>query len=81
MSGLNELNNNLMKIKLSQKQNKLATFIYDTKIGLFRLFNELLKDYKPSLLFECVSIIIQYCQLLYFPFNGYVRIFFKFSLM
>ena len=29
---------------------------------------------KPNLTLECLNILIQYIQLLYFPFNSYVKI-------
>ena len=80
MSGRNDRNKIFMKIKLEQ-ENKFINFLCEIKISFFYLFYELLKEYDPSLIFECVSVILQYLQLMYYPFDGYVRIFFKFSLI
>jgi hypothetical protein len=75
MSGRNDRNKIFMKIKLEQ-ENKFINFLCEIKISFFYLFYELLKEYDPSLIFECVSVILQYLQLMYYPFDGYVRIFF-----
>jgi hypothetical protein len=75
MSGRNDRNKIFMKIKLEQ-ENKFINFLREIKISFFYLFYELLKEYDPSLIFECVSVILQYLQLMYYPFDGYVRIFF-----
>ena len=80
MSGRNDRNKIFMKIKLEQ-ENKFINFLCEIKISFFYLFYELLKEYDPSLIFECVSVILQYLQLMYYPFDGYVRIFYKFSLI
>ena len=80
MSGRNDRNKIFMKIKLEQ-ENKFINFLREIKISFFYLFYELLKEYDPSLIFECVSVILQYLQLMYYPFDGYVRIFYKFSLI
>ena len=75
MSGRNDRNKIFMKIKLEQ-ENKFINFLCEIKISFFYLFYELLKEYDPSLTFECISVILQYLQLMYYPFDGYVRIFF-----
>ena len=75
MSGRNDRNKIFMKIKLEQ-ENKFINFLCEIKISFFYLFYELLKEYDPSLFFECISVILQYLQLMYYPFDGYVRIFF-----
>ncbi len=75
MSGRNDRNKIFMKIKLEQ-ENEFINFLCEIKISFFYLFYELLKEYDPSLIFECVSVILQYLQLMYYPFDGYVRIFF-----
>ena len=75
MSGRNDRNKIFMKIKLEQ-ENKFINFLREIKISFFFFFYELLKEYDPSLIFECVSVILQYLQLMYYPFDGYVRIFF-----
>lgn len=81
MSRGNEFNKNFMKIKFYDEESKFLIFLNEIKISIFFLFYELLKEYDPSLIFECVSVILQYLQLMYYPFDGYVRIFYKFSLI
>ena len=73
MSFKNDISKDFIKLKLNQKENKLILYFKEIKKGLFYLFNELLKDYKPSITFECINIIFQYCQLMYFPLDGYVN--------
>lgn len=83
MSLKNDISKDFMKIKLNQKENKLSSYFNKIKKGLFYLFNELLKDYKPSVTFECINIFFQYFQFMYFPLDEYVKLFFIliFSLM
>ncbi len=77
MSGKNESNKNLMKFQLIEGKNQLTILINKIKISFFYLFNELLKDYKTSIIFECISIILQYSQIMYYPFEEFVRIILK----
>ena len=75
MSGRND-RNKIFFFFLLEQENKFINFLREIKISFFYLFYELLKEYDPSLIFECVSVILQYLQLMYYPFDGYVRIFF-----
>ena len=77
MSGKNESNKNLMKFQLIEGKNQLTILMNKIKISFFYLFNELLKDYKTSIIFECISIILQYSQIMYYPFEEFVRIILK----
>ena len=81
MSFKNDISKDFIKLKLNQKENKLLSYFNEIKKGLFYLFNELLKDYKPSITFECINVIVQYFQLMYFPLDEYVNFFLTFSLM
>ena len=74
MSGKNEFNKNLMKFQLIEGKNQLTILTNKIKISFFYLFNELLKDYKTSIIFECISIILQYSQIMCYPFEEFVRI-------
>ena len=69
----NESNDTLLKIHLSEHESKYVKFKKKIKNTLFNLFFLLLKDNKSNILLECISLIIQYIQLLYFPFDSYVN--------
>ena len=71
-----------MKIHLSEKEGKFMKFQKEFKESLFYMFFVLLKNYKQVLLIECISIILEYLQFLYFPFDSYVNNYLKiYSLM
>ena len=76
-------NKNLfLKIHLSEKESELIKFQKQFKESLFYMFFVLLKNYKQVLLIECISIILEYLQFLYFPFDSYVNNYLKiYSLM
>ena len=66
-----------MKIHLSEKEGKFMKFQKEFKESLFYMFFVLLKNYKQVLLIECISIILEYLQFLYFPFDSYVNNYLK----
>ena len=71
-----------MKIHLSEKESRFMKFQKEFKESLFYMFFVLLKNYKQVLLIECISIILEYLQFLYFPFDSYVNNYLKiYSLM
>jgi hypothetical protein len=69
-----ETNEIFMKIHLSEQESKFAKFQNKVKNILFNMFFILLKDKKSNLLIECLSLLVQYMQILYYPFDGYVKI-------
>jgi len=74
---LEVINKQTLNLQLYQKENKLMKNYNKIKQNIFDLFYELLKYYNPSLNFICISLLLQYFQLMYYPFNDYVRIIFK----
>ena len=68
-----ETKENLLKLELSNSENIYSIYKKKFTNALFNMFFYLLKDMKPNLTLECLNILIQYIQLLYFPFNYYVK--------
>ena len=71
---LHESRENFLKIQLSSSESTFYIYKKKIKNALFNMFFHLLKDIQSNLLLECLNILIQYIQLLYFPFNSYVKI-------
>ena len=69
-------NNLFLNIHLSEKESFLLRIEKQLKEGLFYMFFILLKNYQPTLLMECISIILQYIQFMYFPFDSYVKLYY-----
>ena len=74
---LEDINRQILYIQLFKKESKLLKKYNKLKQNIFDLFYELLKSYNPSLSFVHISLLLQYFQLMYYPFNDYVRIIFK----
>jgi hypothetical protein len=71
---LHESRENFLKIQLSSSESTFYIYKKKIKNALFNMFFHLLKDIQSNLLLECINIVIQYIQLIYFPFNSYVKI-------
>ena len=65
-----------MNIHLSEKESFLIRIEKQLKESLFYMFFTLLKKHQPTLLMECISIILQYIQFMYFPFDSYVKLYY-----
>ncbi len=68
-----ESKENFLKLHLSNSETTFYIYMKKIKHALFNMFFHLLKDIQSNLLLECLNILIQYIQLLYFPFNYYVK--------
>ena len=75
-------NNLFLKIHISEKESLLLKIEKQIKESLFYMFLLLLKNHQTTLLMECISIILQYIQFMYFPFDSYVKLYYlkKYSL-
>jgi len=62
-----------MKINLSENETKIRKFEKKIKNCLFYMFFLFLKDNESNVLLESISIIFQYLQIMYFPFDSYVK--------
>ena len=65
--------NLFLNIHLSEKENRLIRVKKKIKESLYYMYFVLLKNHQQILLTECISIILQYVQFLYFPFDSYVK--------
>ena len=74
---LGDLKKQMLNIRLIEKESKLMKTYNKLKQNIFDLFYELLKYYNPSLNYVCISLFLQYFQLMYYPFSDYVRIIIK----
>ena len=69
-----ETNEIFMKIHLSEQESKFAKFQNKIKNIIFNMFFILLKEKRSTILIECISLLVQYMQILYYPFDWYVKI-------
>jgi len=67
-----ESNEIFMKIHLSEQESTFSKLQNKIKNIIFNMFFILLKDKSSNLLIECISLLVQYLQILYYPFDGYV---------
>lgn len=63
---MNNENNKILKANINKKESKLLKKIEENREGLYELFYLLLKNPLNNLWWECISISIQYSQLLIF---------------
>ena len=63
---MNNENNKILKADINKKESKLLKNIEEGREGLYELFYLLLKNPLNNLWWECISISIQYSQLLIF---------------
>ena len=63
---MNNENNKILKADINKKESKLLKNIEEGREGLYELFYLLLKNPLNNLWWECISISIQYSQLLLF---------------
>ncbi len=66
-------NETFMKIHISESESKFQKFQRQLKNSLFHLIFLLLKDTNSSYFFQIINLIIQYIQIMYFPFYSYVK--------
>ncbi len=62
-----------MKIHISENESKYQKFQKRFKNSLFYLIFLMLKDTDSNLFFQIILLIIQYIQIMYFPFYSYVK--------
>ena len=62
-----------MKINISESETKFSKFEKKIKNCLFYMFFLFLKDNESHVFLESVSIIFQYLQIMYYPFDSYVK--------
>ena len=70
---MNNENNAILKVETSKKESKLRKFIEEYIEGFYSLFYLILKNPLDNFWWECISITIQYSQLLIFIINQTVR--------
>jgi hypothetical protein len=70
---MNNENNAILKVETSKKESKLRKFIEENIEGFYSLFYLILKNPLDNFWWECISITIQYSQLLIFIINQTVR--------
>jgi len=63
---MNNENNKILKANINEKESKILKKIEENREGLYELFYLLLKNPLNNLWWECISISIQYSQLLIF---------------
>ena len=68
-------NDIFMRIHISENESKFQKFQKQLKKSLFYLIFLLSKDTDSNLFFQSIILIIQYIQIMYFPFYSYVKIF------
>jgi hypothetical protein len=68
-----ESNPIFLKVHLSERERKFSKFKRHIKNIIFNMFFVLLKDYRTNLLIECLGLLVEYIQILYYPFDGYVK--------
>ncbi len=75
MSKINkEDDNNLMKITIHKNESYFLKLKSQIKESFFYFIFLLIKDGHHFLYLECISIAYQYLQIMYFPFDSYVKI-------
>jgi hypothetical protein len=63
---MNNENNKILKIEINEKESKIFKKIDELNEGIFAIFYYILKNPMSNFWWECVSLTIQYSQLLIF---------------
>ena len=66
-------NENYMKMDFSLTTIKHSKFERKIRDSIFYMYFLLLKDTDSSLFLESISLVFQYLQILYYPFDSYVK--------
>ena len=66
-------NENFMKMDFSLNTIKYTKFERKIRDSIFYMYFLLLKDTDSSLFLESISLVFQYLQILYYPFDSYVK--------
>lgn len=66
-------NENYMKMDFSLNTIKYTKFERKIRDSIFYMYFLLLKDTDSSLFLESISLVFQYLQILYYPFDSYVK--------
>lgn len=66
-------NENYMKMDFSLNTSKYTKFERKIRDSIFYMYFLLLKDTDSSLFLESISLVFQYLQILYYPFDSYVK--------
>ena len=69
---MNKDNNGILKAKVGKNESKLLTKIEEYYEGFYLLFYLILKDPLDNFWWECISITIQYSQILVLVVNDTV---------
>ena len=69
----NENEKKILKAEINKKESKLSKTIEDFYEGFNALFYLILKNPLDNFWWECISLTIQYAQMLIFIVNGTVR--------
>ena len=69
----NENEKKILKVEINKKESKLIQTIEDFYEGFNALFYLILKNPLDNFWWECISLTIQYAQMLIFIINGTVR--------
>lgn len=67
----------ILKAEIIQKESKIELSIKNLLDGFFLIFDYILKDPLDNLWWECISIIIQYLQLIIFIVDEIVSLYFS----
>lgn len=67
----------ILKAEIIQKESKIELSIKNLLDGFFLIFYYILKDPLDNLWWECISIIIQYLQLIIFIVDEIVSLYFS----
>jgi hypothetical protein len=71
---------NLVKMDFSLNTIKYSKFERKIRDSIFYMYFLLLKDTDSSLFLESISLVFQYLQILYYPFDSYVKIYLNYNL-
>lgn len=77
---MNNDNNEILKIEINNKESKLNTKLEELHEGIFAIFYYILKNPIDNFWWECISLTIQYSQLIIFIIDNTVStklLFFK----
>ena len=69
----NENEKKILKAEINKKESKLTKIIEDFYEGFNAIFYLILKNPLDNFWWECISLTIQYSQMLIFIINGTVR--------
>ena len=70
---MNNENNAISRVEIKKNESKLKKFLEEYIEGFYSLFYLILKNPLDNFWWECISITIQYSQLLIFIINETVR--------